>query len=184
MQSTFFLGCLSCISFGLLNNSFQLTNENRIAPHSAAAKGQLVAEAASVIQRSQKVPTERMSGCPTRQSLTLTYNSGRYRTLEAFRGRVLIRDAGQPAGIPQDVLTLRADLERRPWSFTELLWPKTQSGTAFGRQDFRAFFELCSAPGNQVSRASLAKMPEVGRRKGGHHDETKTAASFSLGGAP
>jgi len=38
LQSTFFLGCLSCISFGLLNNSFQLTNENRIAPHSAAAK--------------------------------------------------------------------------------------------------------------------------------------------------
>ena len=32
LQSTFFLGCLSCISFGLLNNSFQLTNEIRIAP--------------------------------------------------------------------------------------------------------------------------------------------------------
>ena len=59
LQSTFFLGCLSCISFGLLNNSFQLTNEIRIAPAPCGGnRGRVVAEAASVIQRSQKVPAE------------------------------------------------------------------------------------------------------------------------------
>jgi len=109
-----------------------------------------VAEAASVIKRSQKVPTEMMSGCPPRQSLALTYNSERYRAVELFRDRVLIRDAGQPAGIPQDVLTLRADLERRPWPFAELVWPKTQSGTAFGRQDFRAFSSYARPPAELI----------------------------------
>ena len=84
-----FLSGLLKLHFRLLNNSFQLTNEIRIAPHSAAARDSLVAESASVIQRSQKVPTEMMR-CPTRQSLAPTYPSGRYRAVEAFRGRVLI----------------------------------------------------------------------------------------------
>jgi hypothetical protein len=38
-----------------------------------------VAEASGAIQRLKKVPTDMMSGCPTRQSLALTYNSGRPR---------------------------------------------------------------------------------------------------------
>jgi hypothetical protein len=63
-----------------------------------------------------------MSGCPRRQSLAVTYNPGVI-AIEAFRGCVVIGDAGQPAGIPEDALTVRADLERRPWPFAELLWP-------------------------------------------------------------
>lgn len=108
-------------------------------------RGSLVAEASSVIQRLQKVPTEMMSGCPRRQSLALTYNPG-VSAIEAFRGRVVIGDAGQPAGIPEDVLTLRADLERRPWPFAELLWPEIPERYAVRTPRFQDTFELRSAP--------------------------------------
>lgn len=63
-------------SVGRLNNSFQPIDEIRIARTLWRHRGSLVAEASSVIQRLQKVPTEMMSGCPRRQSLALTYNPG------------------------------------------------------------------------------------------------------------
>ncbi len=45
-------------AFGLLNNSFQPTNEIRIARTLGRHRGNLVAEAASAIQRMQKALTE------------------------------------------------------------------------------------------------------------------------------
>src|SRR6202161_3311949 len=45
-------------AFGLLNNSFQPTHEIRIARTLWRHRGNLVAEASSVIQRRQKVLTE------------------------------------------------------------------------------------------------------------------------------
>ena len=45
-------------SFGLLNNSFQPTDEIRIARTLWRQRGNLVAEASSTIQRMQKVLTE------------------------------------------------------------------------------------------------------------------------------
>jgi transposase len=45
-------------AFGLLNNSFQATNEVRIARTLWRHRGSLVAEAGSAIQRMQKVMTE------------------------------------------------------------------------------------------------------------------------------
>ena len=49
----------------------------------------------------------------SQEAIAGAHRNSAVQTVETFRGRVFIRDAGQPARIPEDVLTFRADLEQR-----------------------------------------------------------------------
>lgn len=101
---------------------------------------------------------------------------GRYRAVEAFRGRVLIRDTGQPAGIPENVLALRADLEAQSGALQNCSGPKTQEWSLAFRRPFSWPFRVMLPAGSRPFRPHHLIMSQQVRIDG----DLKVSALLSL----